>query len=198
MNSLEQFNKFYSQNSEKYYESSLLDFYKTVVSTRLKPNLRVLDLGPGSKSIFEDLELDQSKITSIDFSQKAVELASKNSSIDYRIGDISKKADYPNENFDLVFDSHCFHCITNSEDRKNAFMNIYERLNDGGLFASEMMVQKNRIPANMPYKHVQDAFDLEKEILDYGFKIEYFLIGSGLSFSNAHGECDVLRVVCRK
>lgn len=195
---MEQFNKFYSQNSEKYYESSLLDFYKTIVKSRVRKDPRVLDLGPGSKSIFEDLELDQSKITAIDFSQKAVELALNNSAIDYRIGDITKKEDFPNENFDLIFDSHCLHCITEFDNRKNAFMNIHERLSDGGLFASEMMVQKNRILVNMPFKHVPDAFDLEKEILDYGFKIEYFLIGRGLSFSNDHGECDVLRVVCRK
>ncbi len=198
MSSLEQFNKFYSLETDGFYESSLLDFYDTIVSKKVKTSARVLDIGPGSKSIFEDTSVDKTLITAIDFSDRALDLAAKNSSIKFILGDISKREDLPNESFDLIFDSHCLHCITDLQDRKNAFANIYQLLNVGGLLAAEMMVQKSRMPVNMPYKHVPDAFDLEKEILDSGFKIEYFMIGRGLSFSNAHGECDVLRVVCRK
>ena len=195
---MEQFNKFYSRETVGFYESSLLDFYNTIVSKKVKASARVLDIGPGSKSIFEDTSVDKTLITAIDFSDRALDLAAKNSSINFILGDISKPGDLPNETFDLIFDSHCLHCITDLQNRKSAMTNIYQLMNADGIFAAEMMVQKTKMTVNMPYKHVPDAFDLEKEILDSGFKIEYFMIGRGLSFSNAHGECDVLRVVCRK
>ena len=198
MNSLEQFNKFYAAETTGIYETSLLDFYKTKVACRLSTEGRVLDLGPGSKSIFEDIKIEKSLITAIDFSQKALDLASPHSLIDYRLGNISKDTGLKDNSFNLIFDSHCLHCITAPSEREIAFKNIIKLMKPDGLFASEMMVQRGNLSIDLPFKHVPNALLLEKEILEHGFKIEFFMIGSELSFSNAHGECDVLRVICSK
>lgn len=198
LNSSEQFNHFYSQNPEAFYERSLLDFYQSVVSKKITIPSRVLDLGPGTKSLFEDVVTPGLKVVAMDYSQTALELVRKNSPIDYRWGDITKDSLVDKECYDLVFDSHCLHCVVDPEDRRVSFKNILELMKPGALFASEMMVQPVGIKTAMSFKYIPEAFDLERELQNAGFKIEYFMIGRGLVFKNAHGECDVLRVMARK
>lgn len=198
MNSLEQFNHFYSVNPEAFYEASLLEFFNSVVSKRIESPCKILDLGPGTKSIFEDTTINHSLVTALDYSPKALENAKKNSSIDYRLGDITQDVFLERDLYDLVFDSHCLHCVTDANSRSLAFKNILAVMKSEALFAAEMMVQPVKGKIEMPHKYIPEAFNLEKELQNAGFRIEYFMIGKGLSFKNAHGECDVLRVMARK
>lgn len=199
MNSLELFNKIYKEETERAYSKSLLKFFESEIYSRLGNNPCILDLGAGSKSIFEDTDLLKSNITAIDFSPVAIKSATLlPSEISYKEVDLGIPGVLESEQYDLVFDSHCLHCITDESKRKAAFINIYQALKPDGLFSAEMMVSPSGKNIKLPNKHVVDARVLEDEILSYGFKIIYFLIVRDLVFGSDNGDCDLVRVICRK
>ena len=93
-------------------------------------------------------------------------------------------------------------CITNEEERKNAFKSIHRALRSEGIFASEMMVQPIGKHISMPLKFIRSSYDLENELLQHNFKIAYFMIVNGMNFVNELDgkeiSCDVLRVIATK
>ena len=199
MNSLELFNKIYNTETERGYSKSLLKFFESQIYSRLAKDPVVLDLGAGSKSIFEDTDLLKSNITAIDFSPVAIKNATLlPNEVTYKEIDLGTPGVLESEKYDLIFDSHCLHCITDESQRKAAFINIYQALKPDGLFSAEMMVSPAGKNINLPNKHVVDARVLEEEILSYGFKIIYFLIVRDLVFGSDNGDCDLVRVICRK
>lgn len=199
MNSLEKFNEHYKKSSSREYEISLKAFFDSQVRSRLpSTKSKVLDLGAGSMSMFEETDLDLELITAIDFSSVAIELAQGHSKIHYQVLDLSQPHALKKDEYDLIYDSHCLHCIEDPADRKIAFKNILEALNSEGLFAAEMMVQPTGRNIIQPYKYIPSARDLEAELLETGFKIIYFMIIQDLKFSNENGDCDLLRVISRK
>ena len=199
MNSLELFNKIYNTETERGYSKSLLKFFESQIYSRLAKDPVVLDLGAGSKSIFEDTDLLKSNITAIDFSPVAIKNATLlPNEVTYKEIDLGTPGVLESEKYDLIFDSHCLHCITDESQRKAAFINIYQALKPDGLFSAEMMVSPAGKNINLPNKHVADARVLEEEILSYGFKIIYFLIVRDLVFGSDNGDCDLVRVICRK
>lgn len=199
MNSLELFNKIYNTETERGYSKSLLKFFESQIYSRLAKDPVVLDLGAGSKSIFEDTDLLKSNITAIDFSPVAIKNATLlPNEVTYKEIDLGTPGVLESEKYDLIFDSHCLHCITDESQRKAAFINIYQALKPDGLFSAEMMVSPAGKNINLPNKHVVDARVLEEEILSYGFKIIYFLIVRDLVFGSENGDCDLVRVICRK
>lgn len=199
MNSLELFNKIYNEEVERAYSKSLLSFFESQVHPRLSENPCILDLGAGSKSLFEDTDLLKSNITAVDFSPAAISKAIlMPCEISYIELDLSIPGILEKDHYDLVFDSHCLHCITDESQRKEAFTNIYQALKPNGLFSAEMMVSPPGKTIKLPNKHVVDARALEEEILGYGFKIIYFLIVRDLVFGSENGDCDLVRVIGRK
>lgn len=196
LNLLEKFNQIYKSEKTPHYEESLKSFFLAEVQKRLPTSSHVLDLGCGSKSLFSDLDLEQMKVRAIDFSPVAIEHAEKKEGLYYEVADVTKMTE--ENSFDLVFDSHCLHCISKADDRKSAFQNIYRSLKSDGFFAGEMMVRSSKNNFNDPYKYTPDAFDLEKEILSHGFKIVYFVIARNLNFIQSSGESDLLRVIAKK
>lgn len=199
MNSLELFNQIYAKETERGYSASLRDFFKSTVRSRLPNNhATILDLGCGSKSLFEDTDLEKANITAIDFSPVAIAKASGKSGITYKEVDLSIQNALAKSQYDLIFDSHCLHCITDEAKRGVAFTNIYQALKSDGLFCAEMMVLPGGRKFSIPNKHVVEARVIEEEILSHGFKIIYFMIVRDLVFGNDNGDCDLVRVICRK
>lgn len=199
MNSLEKFNEHYKNASGRVFESSLKSFFDSQVRFRMpSPKARVLDLGAGSMSLFEETDLDLELITAIDFSSTAIEQAHGLSKINYEVADLTKPNVLLKQEYDLIFDSHCLHCIEESSDRKSAFNNILVALKPDGIFAAEMMVQPSGRNIIQPYKYIPNARDLEAELIEAGFKIIFFMIIQDLKFSNENGDCDLLRVISRK
>lgn len=199
LNSLELFNQVYTNESERTYSVSLLSFFKTEIKKRLPKKAQILDIGSGSKSLFEEeLGLDKTTITAVDFSPVAIKKAQGHSEINYLEMDITKPDCLESERYDLVFDSHCLHCITDRDERKNAFKNILKTLRPDGVGAFEMMVSPSGNPVTLLGKYVVAARDLEEEILAYGFKIIYFMIVRDLIFENENSRCDLVRVIIRK
>lgn len=200
MNSLELFNQIYTLEEGRVYSKSLLSFFESTIRSRLPDAPRILDLGCGSKSVFEDITLPGANITAIDFSPVAISkaLAVLPNGISYKEVDLSIPDILEKSTYDLIFDSHCLHCITDEASRKAAFTNIYQALRPDGLFTAEMMVLPPNKTVVMANKHVVDARMIEEEILSYGFKINYFLIVRDLVFGSENGDCDLVRVILRK
>jgi len=199
LNSLEKFNDYYKNTSSRNFEQSLKHFFHNDVHKRLTTeNPKVLDLGAGSKSLFEETHLNLDLITAIDFSSAAMDLIPEHSGIHYKLLDITTPNALRINEYDLVFDSHCLHCIEDKSHRKMAFNNILGSLKSDGLFAAEMMVQSSRQRITQPFKYIPTANELESELIEAGFKIIYFMIVQDLKFSNENGDCDLLRVISRK
>lgn len=199
LNSLEHFNHYFSTANSNQSNASLVDFYRSVVFERLKKSEpEILDLGCGTKSIFEDLNVSKENVIAVDFSDIAIARTPANSSINYLVVDLATPNAFGKSKFDLVFDSHCLHCIEEYSDRATALKNIHEALDEEGIFCAEMMVQKAHKYVSLPFKHIPTALELEQELLSSGLKIIYFLISPGMVFHNENGECDLVRVICRK
>ena len=199
MNSLELFNQFYTNEIEATYSSSLLDFFKVHLLKRLSKNAQILDIGSGSKSIFEEeLDLSKDNITAVDFSPVAILKAQINSQIKYLEIDITTPESLGHSLFDLVFDSHCLNCITDRTKREFAFKNIYDSMKPSGIAAFEMMVNHSGESKALPGKYLVDSRELEQEILAHNFKIIYFVIVRNAFFENENTRCDLLRVITKK
>lgn len=199
LNSLEQFNHYHSIAPAQ-FAKSLMDFFRQNVQERLPYEARILDLGPGVRSLFEEINnLDKSLVRAVDFSPVAIDRARAfNSEISYEVKDITFPEVFEDQKYDLIFDSHCLHCIENPAARVSALKNIREALAENGLFAGEMMVQPAHGSVHFPMKYIPTARALEEEFINNGFRIIYFMIGKGLSFENENRECDLLRVIATK
>jgi SAM-dependent methyltransferase len=199
------FEKFFKSKKDYSYSKSLLDFFEKDVRPKLaenaETNINILDIGSGDYSIFEDVKDFRASVTAVDFSKHAI-LRSPKSKIKYLEGDITDTKFFPDLSFELIFDSHCFNCITTQDERDKAFKNIFAGLKTGGLFASEMMVQPVGTKAAIPFKIIKTALELEEEILSHGFGINYFMISKDCGFmSEIDGveiKCDLLKIIARK
>ncbi len=201
MDSKKYFDQFYKNAPEYSYSKSLLTFFKTQVKERLPNNSKILDIGCGSYSLFEDIKDFRSSVIAMDFSEEAIK-KSPQSKITYVNSSVADEKYFQEESFDLVFDSHCMNCITDESERAKAFKNIYRSLKSDGLFASELMVNPIDREVFLPFKIIKSAMELEQEILLHGFKIIYFMISKDNNFSTVvdgvEVNCDVLRVIARK
>jgi len=202
LNSKDFFEDFFEKNKSHTYSPSLKSFFFEIVLPKLNvKHLKVLDLGAGNYSLFEDIPDFEADITALDFSHTAI-INSPQSKIKYREGSIIDPVFFPHSECDLIFDSHCLNCITNEVERDLAFKNIYHGLATGGIFAGEMMIQPTNGNVSMPFKMIKSTLDLEQEILSHGFKILYFMISRDSGFTNEvdgiEVKCDLLKVVATK
>jgi SAM-dependent methyltransferase len=202
LNSKDFFNQFYKKTKEHSYSKSLYTFFEENVRPRLiLDDLKILDLGSGYFSLFEDITNLSADVTAIDFSSLAIAKASK-SKITYKEVNIVENTFFNEAKYDLVFDSHCLNCIANEDDRDNAFKNIYSALKTGGIFASELMIQPETGAVSMPFKMIKTAVELEQEIISHGFRILYFSVSSESGFASViegkEVKCDLLKLIAQK
>lgn len=204
-NELQRFNDFYKKEARHSFESSLMDFFQQVVSPRLSAETNhILELGSGAYSLFEKTNNIQADVLAIDFSSEAITHAPKNSLIKYRNLDVTNKdflKDFDENYFNLIFDSHCFHCIVDPLKRREAYRNVYRYLSRDGLFCAEMMVQTPGKLSVHEYKFIPRAEEIEREFLANNFIIKYFVVSRDLVFDlndNKKNECDLLRIVATK
>lgn len=196
------FDQFYKKTKGHTYSPSLYSFFEEIVRPRLpEEELKILELGSGYYSLFEDIAGLKAEVTAIDFSSLAIAKAAK-TKIHYKEVDIVDPLFFNEAKYDLVFDSHCINCLTSEKERHAAFLNIHASLKTGGLFASELMIQPAFMHVSMPFKKIKMTLELEQEIISHGFKILYFMVSSDSGFmSEVEGveiKCDLLKVVAQK
>lgn len=201
MNSKDFFDLYYKKTNEVTYSKSLLTFFKTLVRPKMLEEEKILDIGCGAYSLFEDIENFNAEVLAIDFSKAAIAKSPK-SKITYKTSSVTDSKYFTDSKYDLVFDSHCLNCVTIESERAKAFKNIYSSLKEAGLFAIELMVAPTDKTVSMPFKIIKTSLELEQEILSFGFKIKYFMIVSDAAFMNEidgkQVSCDILRVIATK
>ncbi len=208
-NILKYYDDFYRTHKNFKFEKSLLDFINLKGRDYLqKDSLKILDLGPGTYSLFEELSLIKAEIVAVDFSSEAIRNTPAQSQIKYFQDDLSNKdflQKYSKNYFNLIFDSHCFHCIVTPQKRRVAFKNVYDLLAEDGVFMGEMMIQSQPDSRVHPLKYIPTAQVIEEELIKAGFKINYFLVVRDLIFDLSDGsekgiseEVELLRIVATK
>ncbi len=192
-----------SENSEVF--NSLVDFFQKNIRSRLSSDhVRILELGSGVRSQFADISLPHASILAIDRDERKCEFAEAVSGVTYMCADISAESfldSIQNEKFDLVFDSHCIHCIVEPAERAWSFHNIKASLKDEGLFCAEMMIQSKRKELDVIERHVPHARELEEELIAAGFRLKFFSVSRNLSFelNTEQGlNCDLVRMIATK
>jgi hypothetical protein len=163
-------------------------------------SIHILDVGASDYSLFEETSLDHKLIDALDIKINSDHVGL--TGISYFKGNITDQKILKNNFYDLVFDSHCLHCLKTNEEQMLALENIYSSLHKGGFFASEIMVQPYKNKVVFPQRNVREVRELETMILNTGFKIVYFIIVQEMCFSTDVNEreilCDLLRVVAIK
>jgi 2-polyprenyl-3-methyl-5-hydroxy-6-metoxy-1,4-benzoquinol methylase len=105
---------------------------------------KALDLGCGTGTTAFVLSKLGFDVTGIDISETAIEMAQELSlqqklSINFTVGDILELPSLK-ESFQLIYDSHCLHCIVFEEDRMKVLNGVYNSTSDSGLFILDTMV----------------------------------------------------------
>ncbi|OFZ17449.1 MAG: hypothetical protein A2X86_03030 [Bdellovibrionales bacterium GWA2_49_15] len=108
-----------------------------------------LDLGCGSGTTAFTLAKLGFSVRGIDISETAIAMATdlakkQNLKIRFEVGDILQ-LDKLNEQFDLIYDSHCLHCIVFDEDRRLVLEGIRNALTDSGIFLLDTMIAMDKV-----------------------------------------------------
>ncbi|MCT4641613.1 MAG: class I SAM-dependent methyltransferase [Bacteriovoracaceae bacterium] len=198
-----------SKNLNVYLEQnreSLVDFIEKYEKQfgALSTEKKLLELGCGlgglslyfSKRGFYTLGIDQSDLAI----SMAKEISKQNALFcKYRVMDVCLSR--LEEKFDLLFDSHLFHCLALKEDRlkyyefltqvmdKNSRLFIETMVFDkkmsfpvGYLMQDNGVLYKDLSGKYVPYRAILETHEIESELIEAGFKIKYFYYHSELSF----------------
>lgn len=124
--------------TNQYLQSIVLDHIPT------REGKKALDIGCGSGTTAFILAKLGFNVTGVDISETAIAMAQdlsaqQNLSINFKIQDILNLSSM-NEKFDLIYDSHCLHCIVFEEDRIQTLKEIKKTLAPNGIFILDTMV----------------------------------------------------------
>lgn len=132
------FAEFHDQETNKIIQDYVSQYFKSTAG------LKALDLGTGSGPTAHTMFDLGFKVTGIDVCPSAIELAreialKENKDIKFEVADVLSL----NDSFDLIYDSHCAHCVVLEEDRQKFFSSIYNALNPDGFFILDSMANKD-------------------------------------------------------
>ncbi len=113
-------------------------FLKDVLSQPWAPKAgRAIELGCGTGPIIRWICERGFRGVGIDVSKTAVAMAQEQTDgldVQFRKADVCNLNTVRMGKFDLVVDGHCYHCITDTDDRKAFLQTAYNLLKPGGVF----------------------------------------------------------------
>jgi len=103
-----------------------------------------LDLGCGTGTTAFVLAEMGFKVTGVDVSETAIEMGiqlahQQNLNIQFQVADILELTKI-DQKFDLIYDSHCLHCIVFENDREKVLQQVKSCLGKKGIFILDTMV----------------------------------------------------------
>lgn len=156
----------------------------------------VLECGCGVGSVFESPDLSPLQLEphGIDISQTAIDRAiERKAPGHYQVVDASQENLFLASMYDLIVDSHLFHCLVRPSQREAYLKNVIKHLKpETGIFALETMVAHKRmdIPGYDQLtgtvggengRKIFSNHELESELLKAGLRIEFLIFSSGLN-----------------
>jgi 2-polyprenyl-6-hydroxyphenyl methylase/3-demethylubiquinone-9 3-methyltransferase len=124
--------------TEQYLKATVLQWFKG------PQEALALDLGCGTGTTAFTLAKLGFAVTGVDVSPTAIQIAQalssvQNLKIDFKTADVLK-LEALGQQFDLIYDSHCFHCIVFDEDRQQVLKGVKNTLRPGGKFILDTMI----------------------------------------------------------
>ncbi|MAO83515.1 MAG: hypothetical protein CMH50_06480 [Myxococcales bacterium] len=115
--------------------------HPAVIDRSLK---QALVIGCGTGPLACALDQRGFEVSGVDISPTAIEMARQEAArrgrhIHYWVGDLCRD-ELGCEDYDLIVDSHCLHCIVPEADRQGALRSIHQALRPEGIFVLETMV----------------------------------------------------------
>ena len=213
----------YYQNAHRIDESNVLNqslaAYVSVLDQRIGlKGLEILELGCGKGAISSLLVSKGASVTAMDISEVAISNAVK-CRANFVVGDVLELC--VENKYDLVFDSHLFHCIIFDQERADLLKRIHLALRTEGYLALETMVWPGRLllsdkyrvedcgivwqqelEGEFPCRRVRRSVEIEQELSASGFEIIYMwvdafakiIIDDNVLASNP----DCVRIIVRK
>lgn len=145
---------------------------------------RVLDLGCGEGHYSRMLAESGYGVIGVDVSETAIawakeKLAETDFEIDFFALDLTQPDILQNEQFDLITDGNCLHCIIGL-DRQTFLANVHRLLCKDGLFFVSTLLSLNDADHQIelegkPYRHAPSEANLRNELEVAGFSIEKFV-----------------------
>lgn len=123
------------------------DYLKSTVTEWRKfiKGNHALDLGCGTGTTAFALEKLGFSVLGVDISETAIEMAKhlaiqQKLSVQFRVADILQLQNLQ-ISFDVIYDSHCLHCIVFDEDRRAVLSEIKKSLDKNGIFILDTMME---------------------------------------------------------
>ena len=122
-----------------------------ILSTpRFKPQSKILELGCGTGDITLWLAQQGHHVVGVDISPVAINWAKEKAreagtEVKFVVSDVCDLKELENDLFDIVIDSHCFHCII-GDDRLRFLQSAYRVLRTGGLCFIATMCGDPKVP----------------------------------------------------
>ena len=139
-------------------------FLEDVLMQRWVPKkTRTIELGCGTGTISRWLTKKGFKVTGVDISKTAIQMAkaqSKGLKIKYINGDFCLIDTKPLGKYNLCVDGQFLHCITDKKDRKTVLHKIRQILNPGGIFVVMSMCSP------ISHKNFAKAYDYQRILGD--------------------------------
>jgi SAM-dependent methyltransferase len=175
--------------TDEAYDEQKSHIQETLGRLCLPVGSTILELGCGAGNITVWLARFGYNVTGIDISPTAIDWArcrAVDEGVDaaFFVGDVLDLSGIEDNNFDLVFDGHCFHCII-GDDRLRFLSEAYRVVKPGGYFFADSMCQPVKAEAIKGYDERSrcsfrgDAAaryfglpdDITAEIITAGFRI---------------------------
>jgi len=126
------------ERTNEYLRQVISDFFPVPAGKK------ALDIGCGSGTTAFTLAKIGFDVTGVDISATAIqmgqELASQqNLKINFVVGDVLELEKF-GQKFDVMYDSHCLHCIVFEEDRRKVLLGAKKSLTGAGIFILDTMV----------------------------------------------------------
>lgn len=188
---IERYQKAYQNKSEsqQHFSATLLQLIASKLPSFLKErnNLSCAELGCGDISYI--LNSDSEMISELkNFRLDLYDIVDTGQRLTKRYGsqhqwtimqqDLTKK-NLPSNNYHFILDAHLLHCLTEAKERDFFLRSVYQSLKKGGVFLGEHMTLTEFSEKNAwikSHRYIPHAHRLEEELINIGFKIQYFYL----------------------
>ena len=127
------------------YDEMLIALINAIPDNKKNPKILDLGCGTGNITLKALTRFPEAEVTCLDLSENMIEIAkdklSDYENIEYVIGDFTQMQ--TDTKYDVILSSLALHHIPNDEEKEAMYKDIYEALEDGGVFYNADVIKAN-------------------------------------------------------